>query len=228
MATIDDYSSGSDSDGEDFSMPSKAQILKTMNQNDDDYLYEEETNYKENDDDDYVAGTGNDEYDGTGGANENGDGDEDGDGDGDGDDDIDEDVYEDEEEFKKLKARSDYDYIQEFHPECIAINNDEVRSMLNVIKDDRGNIVDKLHTTIPILTKYEKTRILGLRVVQLNNNSPPLISIPNDSLSKIIENDIIANMELNSKKLPFIIARPMPNGGFEYWRLSDLQILTND
>jgi DNA-directed RNA polymerase subunit K/omega len=35
----------------------------------------------------------------------------------------------------------------------------------------------------------------------------------------------IARLELAQKKLPFIIQRPLPNGTFEYWRLSDLMIL---
>jgi hypothetical protein len=33
------------------------------------------------------------------------------------------------------------------------------------------------------------------------------------------------NKELEEKKMPFIIKRPMPNGGCEYWKLSDLEIL---
>jgi len=35
----------------------------------------------------------------------------------------------------------------------------------------------------------------------------------------------IARLELESRRLPFLIRRPMPDGSFEYWRLSDLMIL---
>ena len=35
----------------------------------------------------------------------------------------------------------------------------------------------------------------------------------------------IAQMELDQKKLPFIIRRPIPGGGSEYWRLKDLSVL---
>jgi len=35
----------------------------------------------------------------------------------------------------------------------------------------------------------------------------------------------IAKMELDARRLPFIIKRPMPDGTFEKWRLSDLLIL---
>jgi hypothetical protein len=29
-------------------------------------------------------------------------------------------------------------------------------------------------------------------------------------------------MELQAKRLPFIFKRPLPNGQYEYWRLTDL------
>ena len=35
----------------------------------------------------------------------------------------------------------------------------------------------------------------------------------------------IALLELEQKKIPFIIQRPMPNGGSEYWKVSDLEII---
>jgi len=35
----------------------------------------------------------------------------------------------------------------------------------------------------------------------------------------------IALLELEHKKLPFIIKRPYPNGGVEYWNVGDLEVL---
>jgi hypothetical protein len=32
-------------------------------------------------------------------------------------------------------------------------------------------------------------------------------------------------MELQKKKIPFIIKRPLPNGSNEYWKVSDLKML---
>jgi hypothetical protein len=32
-------------------------------------------------------------------------------------------------------------------------------------------------------------------------------------------------MEFEAKKIPFIIARPLPNGATEYWHLHDLEVL---
>jgi len=36
---------------------------------------------------------------------------------------------------------------------------------------------------------------------------------------------LIALDELEQKMIPFIVKRPMPMGGCEYWRLRDLEIL---
>jgi len=71
------------------------------------------------------------------------------------------------------------------------------------------------------LTQYEKTRILGFRTNQLAQGALPYIPVP-DHIRKPIE---IAKMELEQRRLPFIIKRPMPDGSFEYWRLCDLMIL---
>jgi DNA-directed RNA polymerase subunit K/omega len=49
----------------------------------------------------------------------------------------------------------------------------------------------------------------------------PFISVD----EKIIDSYIIAELELREKKIPFIIKRPIPNGGFEYWHVKDLEII---
>ena len=36
---------------------------------------------------------------------------------------------------------------------------------------------------------------------------------------------MIFEKELEEKKLPFIILRPMPDGSCEYWKLKDLEII---
>ena len=72
----------------------------------------------------------------------------------------------------------------------------------------------------PVLTKYEKTKILAERTQQLSNGSVSFLSNP-ENYSSIYE---IALEELKQQKLPFIIKRPVSNK-FEYWKLSDLSIL---
>ena len=81
--------------------------------------------------------------------------------------------------------------------------------------------MDPLHQTLPFLTKYEKTRILGERTHQINSGAKPFIPVETD----IIDGYLIALKELEQKKIPFIVKRPLPNGGCEYWKLKDLEIV---
>lgn len=113
------------------------------------------------------------------------------------------------------------DYILQEHSETIKIDNATLSKYLNITRDNNGNIVDNFHKTIPILTKFELTKVLGLRVKQLNTNSKPYIKINEN----ITDNYSIANLELRQHMIPFIIKRPLPNNTFEYWKLSDLQII---
>ena len=100
-------------------------------------------------------------------------------------------------------------------------NYNEVLAQCKIVRNKQGEIIDPLHTTIPFLTKYEKARIIGVRAKQLNNGAQAFVNLPNT----IIDGILIAEKELEEKKIPFIIRRPLPNGGSEYWRVSDLEIL---
>jgi len=126
-----------------------------------------------------------------------------------------------EENFKKFNTNLDHDLISTLHPREKAINYDEVKSLCSVKRNKDGLVVDPLHTTIPILTKFEYTRILGLRATQIENGAPLFIGVD----ESIIDSYVIARMELEAKKLPFIIRRPLPGGKMEYWRLHDLENL---
>ena len=128
---------------------------------------------------------------------------------------------EDNESYQKLEQELDRDILLDFHPEAKYSSYNEVLAQCKIVKDKNGEIIDDLHTTVPFLTKYEKARVLGLRAKQINNGSEPFVNIPNN----IIEGAIIAEMELKQKKIPFIIRRPIPNGGSEYWKISDLEVL---
>lgn len=81
--------------------------------------------------------------------------------------------------------------------------------------------IDSKHRSIPFLTQYEKTKVLGFRTNQLSLGARPYIAVP-DHVSDLKE---ISRLELEARRLPFIIKRPMPDGTFEMWRLSDLLIL---
>ncbi len=124
-------------------------------------------------------------------------------------------------EYKEFQTDHVNDYIQYNYPEKQQCSLEEMYELLDVKRNKQNVIYDPNHTTIPILTKYERSRILGTRAAQLNDGSEPYIKIP----SHIVDSYVIAEKELKEKALPFIISRPLPNGRIEYWRLSDLEIL---
>ncbi len=174
-------------------------------------------------------GTGNDDDD-----------DDDDDDDGDQDDNraerdvlLDEDEYDNEsnnengdEKYRKINEVFRKNYIGETHPEAQSHTDDEIHALAKVVRDKNGVIVDPLHRTIPMLTKYEKTRILGIRTKQINGGAEPFVTSKiNTTSDKIIDGYHIALRELEEKKLPFIISRPIPGGGTEYWYLQDLEVI---
>ena len=60
-------------------------------------------------------------------------------------------------------------------------------------------------------TKYEISRILGARALQISMNAPLLIKISKEDLIKINYDALkIAEIELNSDVLPISVKRPLP------------------
>jgi len=133
----------------------------------------------------------------------------------------DEDEDEDDTYLQKFSDNIIKNYVNDFHPECFNHNYEEINKLAIVVRDSNNIIIDPLHKTIPYLTKYEKARILGQRAKQIETGSTPFINISEN----IIDSAIIAELELKEKKIPFIIKRPIPNGGCEYWKLNDLEII---
>ena len=133
----------------------------------------------------------------------------------------DSDVSDDEDYLQKFDSEIKKDYIVNFHPEAVIHNYDEIVALTKVSRDKNGFILDSLHKTNPILSRFERTKILGQRAKQLNQGSKPLIKIDDN----IIDGALIAEMELKEKKIPFIIRRPLPTGASEYWNIKDLEIV---
>ena len=128
----------------------------------------------------------------------------------------------DETYLQKFDTRIRENFVDEFHPESYVHNYEEIASLTRVVRDKNNIIVDDLHRTIPILTKYEYARVIGQRAKQINDGARPYVSVPEN----LIEGYLIAQLELEQKKLPFIIRRPLPGkSGSEYWKVSDLEIV---
>lgn len=134
----------------------------------------------------------------------------------------DEDDDDEEDEIFDKIDHSRESIIQNHHPELKTLNYEEIETLCVVVRDTKGIVIDPLHKTLPILSRYEKARILGERAEQINSGAQPFIEVE----SSMIDGYLIAMKELDEKKIPFIIQRPLPNGGCEYWRLSDLEIIS--
>jgi DNA-directed RNA polymerase subunit K/omega len=132
----------------------------------------------------------------------------------------DEDPEEDEQYLQKFDSEMRDNFILNYHPESRTHNYEEVKALARVTRDARGIIIDPLHKTLPFLTKYEMTRVLGQRAKQLDYGAKPFVKIP----LNVLDGYHIAKLELEQKKIPFIIKRPFPNGGIEYWHVNDLEV----
>ena len=122
------------------------------------------------------------------------------------------------------------------HPEIWIPYEEQVLEQLNTkapgapVEDDIGSklyagvrdtsILDQAHSTYPFLTNYERTKCISFRASQICNGAKPYILVP-EGVSDAYE---IAKMELEAKRLPFILKRPLPDGKFEVWRLADLVV----
>jgi len=129
---------------------------------------------------------------------------------------------EDEHYLKKFDKDIKKNYLESYHPEVYSHNFEEVKMLSIVVRDKNNNVTnDPLHKTIPFLTKFEKTRVLGQRAKQIDSGATPFVKID----KSVIDGYLIALKELEEKKIPFIIKRPLPNGAFEYWNVSDLELV---
>ena len=63
----------------------------------------------------------------------------------------------------------------------------------------------------PMLTRFEKARIMGARALQLSLGAPPFISISKNTSTSLE----IAMEELNERLIPIVIRRVLPNGDYQ-------------
>lgn len=137
---------------------------------------------------------------------------------------LNEEDEEDEDDlYQKFENYSVLEDLEEKHPEIRSANMDEIKVLSKVVRNEEGIIVDPFHTTAPFLTKYEKARVIGTRAEQIERGAPSFIK---DLDENIIHGRTIAIQEFEKKLIPFIIARPLPNQGVEYWKLQDLEVIS--
>ena len=97
----------------------------------------------------------------------------------------------------------------------IVVEENDDQKMIDVLR--KYNKYKKTYQTSPVLTKYEKCRVLSERANQINCGAQTYISNTEDYTNAYD----IAVKEFNEKRIPFIIKRPYGDH-FEYWKLKDL------
>lgn len=119
-----------------------------------------------------------------------------------------------------ISKNQDYFFMSQF--ENLTFNG-----FLEVIFDDENedsttnisNIVSKdQRITKPILTKYERTRLLGDRTQQITLGAKPMIK----NVDKL-EPKKIAELEIEKNVIPLIIERPRPDGKKERFYMYELE-----
>lgn len=85
----------------------------------------------------------------------------------------------------------------------------------------KSRIPDNERITCNFMTKYERARIIGTRALQISKNAPILIDLGKEDMDPIL----IAEKELAERKIPFIIRRYLPDGCYEEWKVSELNII---
>lgn len=133
---------------------------------------------------------------------------------------MEDDDIEYEEVWEETSDKPELKRLYQQHPEC---NIDYIEQIIPKIPLQMilSENADSNHRTYPFLTNFERTKIIGLRANQISRGSIPFVSVP----KHITDVRDIARLELEQKRLPFIVKRPLPDGTFEYWRLTDLLIL---
>lgn len=118
-------------------------------------------------------------------------------------DDIEEDDYGDEEDYEEEEDEDKY------KPEITIDDLDEVIDGVKIKKND-----DRI--TAPILTKYEKTKVLGFRALQISLGAEPKV------ISDEIDSYKLAELELNNKLLSLKIRRFLNKNVAEDWDINEL------
>lgn len=91
------------------------------------------------------------------------------------------------------------------------MDNFDIKSNVETYIDTKKDKV-----TLPILTKYEKARIIGVRMQQISDGAIPLIDVSGmNDIQEIVEK------ELEERKTPLMVRRYLFNKVYEDWKMED-------
>ena len=146
----------------------------------------------------------------------------------------DDEIVEDEEEeennsddnVSEINTKEKDDYIgdeetlkNKCYSKYASLDYDEI-DLDELFGDDEFHNIKNVRLSKPILTKYERVRLLSVRSRQLAQGAKPMLKNTSGLSSKEV-----ALLELKHKIIPLDIERPIPNCGVEKWKLSELEIL---
>lgn len=122
----------------------------------------------------------------------------------------------DEDEPIDINVVADSGPIPEYEAYQDYVEEDKIEEV-EIVDYHEEQIKKQVRVTVPYLTKYERTRLIGARAEQLNRGSLPTVKVGN--LKNTID---IAKKELEERKIPFIVRRKLPNNKYEDWKIEEL------
>ena len=100
--------------------------------------------------------------------------------------------------------------------EEVLLNSEKTKIL--PISEEYSKYYSNTKKTSPFLTKFEKTKLIGIRAQMISNGSEPVISVP----SHIIDSIEIAELEFKKKCIPLFIKRYITATEYEIWRPEDM------
>ena len=120
------------------------------------------------------------------------------------------------EQFRKISEMGKVDLtekeITEIDKKCEIIRNRQI--ITKDLPHEAVEVTDNNNQIVigpPMLTRFEKARIMGARALQLSLGAPVFIEIPKNATTSLE----IAMEELKQRIIPIVIKRTLPNGDYQ-------------
>lgn len=98
----------------------------------------------------------------------------------------------------------------------------DLKKQIKIIENHKFELLkypivpDSKRITEKALTKYEAVRLLAIRTTHISEGAEPMVDVPDD-----MDPLDVAILEILHKVIPLIILRPLPNGKYERWKITD-------